>query len=59
MTGRKMLPALLMSLNMLIESSGGYDMTFEELDALFREAGFIDTYVIPLAGNASAAVAVK
>ncbi len=50
---------LLMSLNMLLETPHGYDMTAGTFDCFTREAGFSDSYIIPLAGPVSAAVAVK
>ena len=50
---------LLMSLNMLIETSEGYDYTGTDFDAWAKEAGFRETYLIPLSGPSSAAVAIK
>jgi precorrin-6B methylase 2 len=50
---------LLMSLNMLIETPGGYDYTGADFTGWAKEAGFERTYVIPLNGPSSAAVAVK
>lgn len=50
---------LMMSLNMLVETSDGYDYTGADFDAWAKEAGFRETYVLPLAGPASAAVAIK
>jgi len=50
---------LLMSLNMLIETSEGYDYTFTQFEGWCRKAGFRSTERFPLAGPASAAVAHK
>jgi hypothetical protein len=41
---------LLMSLNMLIETAGGFDYTGEDCQAWMREAGFSKTRVEPLVG---------
>jgi precorrin-6B methylase 2 len=50
---------LLMSLNMLIETSGGSDYTGAQFDAWCRAAGFTRTEIVPLAGPTSAAIAYK
>jgi cyclopropane fatty-acyl-phospholipid synthase-like methyltransferase len=50
---------LLMSLNMLIETRGGFDFTGADFASWTREAGFSSSTVIPLAGPTSAAVAYK
>ena len=50
---------LLMSLNMLVETSDGFDFTGADFAGWCREAGFRETKVIPLAGAASAGVAYK
>jgi len=50
---------LLMSLNMLIETTEGYDYTPSEFDAWSKQSGFSRTYIIPLSNTSSAAVAVK
>jgi hypothetical protein len=50
---------LLMSLNMLIETTGGFDYTFAQFNGWCRSAGFKSTEIIPLAGAASAAIAWK
>ena len=50
---------LLMSLNMLIKTTEGYDYTFAQFDGWCRQAGFCSTESFPLAGPASAAVAWK
>ncbi len=50
---------LLMSLNMLLETHQGYDMTYGTFDCFTREVGFRDSYLLPLAGPVSAAIAVK
>ena len=49
---------LLMSLNMLIETPGGFDYTAAEFEVC-RGPGFGPTELVPLAGPASAAVAWK
>jgi hypothetical protein len=51
--------ALLMSLNMLIETSGGSDFTGALFDEWCRTAGFIRTEIVPLAGPTCAAIAYK
>ncbi|SHK43634.1 methyltransferase [Rhodothermus profundi] len=50
---------LLMSLNMLIETGEGFDYTGADFNRWARHVGFRDTYVIPLTGPTSAAVALK
>ena len=50
---------LLMSLNMLIESSGGFDYTGADCSAWMRETGFRETYVEHLVGPDSMVVGVK
>jgi cyclopropane fatty-acyl-phospholipid synthase-like methyltransferase len=50
---------LMMSLNMLIETNGGFDYTGAQFAGWAKEAGFKRTEIIPLAGAASAAVAYK
>jgi predicted O-methyltransferase YrrM len=50
---------LLMSLNMLIETSGGCDYTGEQFDLWCRTAGFTHTDIVPLTGPTSAAIAHK
>ncbi len=50
---------LLMSLNMLMETSGGFDYTGADFARWCREAGFSRIEVLPLAGPTSAAVAIK
>ncbi|HEX2393992.1 MAG TPA: methyltransferase, partial [Bacteroidales bacterium] len=50
---------LLMSLNMLIETTEGYDYTAAEFDNWTKQAGFSRTYLIPLSNSTSAAIAVK
>jgi hypothetical protein len=56
---RENLFGLLMSLNMLIETSDGFDFSGADFAGWCREAGFRTTEVIPLAGAASAGVAYK
>jgi hypothetical protein len=50
---------LLMSLNMLIETPGGFDYTGAQFDGWARAAGFDRTEVRHLAGPTSAAIAYK
>ncbi len=50
---------LLMSLNMLIETTGGFDFTGADCQAWMREAGFSQTRVEPLVGPDSMVVAIK
>jgi hypothetical protein len=50
---------LLMSLNMLIESPGGFDYTGSECASWMREAGFRETYVEHLVGPDSMVVGIK
>jgi O-methyltransferase/methyltransferase family protein len=50
---------LLLSLNMLIETAGGFDFTGADCQAWMREAGFSQTRVEPLAGADSMVVAIK
>ncbi len=50
---------LLMSLNMLIETPGGFDYTASQFDRWAREAGFSHTEIRPLTGPTSAAIAWK
>ena len=56
---RENLFGLLMSLNMLIETSGGFDYSGADFARWCREVGFKSIEVIPLAGPTSAAIAVK
>ena len=50
---------LMMSLNMLIGTSDGFDHTFAEFKRWAKAVGFSRTVLIPLAGPTSAAVAYK
>lgn len=50
---------LMMSLNMLIETSAGYDFTAADFDRWAKEIGFSQTSAIPLTGPSSAVVAIK
>jgi len=50
---------LLMSLNMLIETQGGFDYTGADCQGWMREIGFSDTYVEHLAGPDSMVVGIK
>ena len=50
---------LLMSLNMLVETTAGFDYTGADFARWCREAGFSKIEVLPLGGPTSAAVAIK
>jgi hypothetical protein len=50
---------LMMSLNMLIESPGGFDYTGEDCQAWMREVGFSKTRVEPLVGPDSMVIGLK
>lgn len=50
---------LLMSLNMLIETKGGFDYTMDDFTKWATQTGFKKTELIPLAGPSSAAIAYK
>lgn len=50
---------LMMSLNMLIETSAGFDYTGADCRGWMDEAGFADSYVEPLAGGESMVVGIK
>lgn len=50
---------LLMSLNMLIETDGGFDYTHADFNQWALEAGFRSTTKLPLVGPSSAVVAYK
>jgi precorrin-6B methylase 2 len=50
---------LMMSLNMLIETDGGFDYTAAEFKDWVREAGFSSTQVMRLEGPSSALIAYK
>ena len=50
---------LLMSLNMLIETTGGFDFTGADCQAWMRDAGFSQARVEPLTGTDSMVVAIK
>ena len=52
-------PGLLMSLNMLIETEGGFNFTGADFDSWCKEIGFKETTVMPLTGPSSAAIAFK
>jgi hypothetical protein len=56
---RKNATGLLMSLNMLIETPGGFDYTGEDCAGWMREAGFRDIRVEHLVGPDSMVIAVK
>ncbi len=50
---------MMMSLNMLIETSDGFDYTFDDFNKWTKQVGFTSTQLMPLAGPASAAIAYK
>jgi 8-oxo-dGTP pyrophosphatase MutT (NUDIX family) len=50
---------LLMSLNMLIETPGGFDYTGADCRAWMEETGFRESYVEPLVGPDSMVVGIK
>jgi precorrin-6B methylase 2 len=50
---------LLMSINMLIQTPGGFDYTGADCRGLMQEAGFTQTYVEHLLGDDSMVVAIK
>lgn len=50
---------LMMSLNMLIETPGGFDYTASDIEGWVKEAGFRKTSVMPLTGPSSAFIAIK
>jgi hypothetical protein len=56
---RTNLPGLLMSLNMLIETKGGFDYTGADCIGWTRDAGFAESRVVPLVGSHSAVIATK
>src|SRR5271166_3074537 len=56
---RENTPGLLNSLNMLIETKGGFEYTGAECEGWMREAGFSATRVEPLVGAHSMAIGIK
>ena len=50
---------LLMSLNMLIETPGGFDYTGADCSSWMRDAGFAETRVEPLVGPDSMVIGIK
>jgi len=50
---------LLMSLNMLIETPGGFDFTGADCSGWMKEAGFQSTRVVPLVGPNSMVIGIK
>ncbi len=56
---RKNAFGILMSLNMLIETNGGFDYTGADFAGWARSVGFKDVKVLPLVGPASAVIAYK
>ena len=50
---------LLMSLNMLIDTHGGFDFTGAACTTWMREAGFKETWIEPLAGHDAMVVGIK
>jgi hypothetical protein len=53
------LPGLLMSLNMLIETRGGFDFTGADCIGWMRDTGFTSTRTVSLAGPYSAVIGTK
>jgi hypothetical protein len=56
---RKNAFGLLMSLNMLIETPGGFDYTGADAQKWLKEAGFKQTRVVPLVGPDSMVIGIK
>jgi len=50
---------LMMSLNMLIETSEGYDFSKADFEVWAQEIGFKEVYSMPLTGPSSALIAIK
>ena len=50
---------LMMSLNMAIETDHGFDFSASDFEEWSKEAGFKETRLMPLAGPASAVIAIK
>ena len=50
---------LMMSLNMLIETSEGFDYSFSDIESWAKEIGFKSVKLMPLTGPTSAVIAVK
>jgi hypothetical protein len=50
---------LLMSLNMLVETAGGFDFTGSDCAGWMKEAGFRETRVEPLVGPDSMVIGIK
>ena len=50
---------MMMSLNMLIETSDGFDYTFDDFNRWIKQIGFRSSVLIPLTGPSSAAIAYK
>ncbi|MDH5602303.1 MAG: acetylserotonin O-methyltransferase [Cyclobacteriaceae bacterium] len=50
---------LMMSLNMLIETSEGFDFSAADFTGWAEEIGFRETYTMPLTGPSSAIIAIK
>jgi len=48
-----------MSLNMLIETPGGFDFTGADCSGWMKEAGFQSTRVVPLVGPNSMVIGIK
>ena len=50
---------MMMSLNMLIETTDGFDYSFADFNNWAKQAGFKSTALMPLTGPTSAAIAYK
>ncbi|HKJ46466.1 MAG TPA: methyltransferase [Balneolales bacterium] len=55
----KNVSGLLMSLNMLVETPGGFNFTRQDFDNWIKKTGFSHSELIPLTGHSSAAIAYK
>jgi hypothetical protein len=56
---RENVQGLLMSLNMLVVTQGGFDFTSAECQAWMQEAGFSDTQLTSLGGGCSMVTGIK
>jgi precorrin-6B methylase 2 len=56
---RKNTFGLIMSLNMLVETTGGFDYSASDINGWVKEAGFTKTSLMPLTGPTSAFISIK
>jgi len=56
---RESVSGLLMSLNMLVETPGGFNFTGEDFKKMAAKAGFSSSEIIPITENRDVAVAFK